>query len=700
MVGRGRAAAAAIPAWGWLTIIVLVSFAGRAWLARGMAGPFIMVDELFYSELGRSLADARELAIRGAQTTGYGLLYPLLIAPAYWVADSLVDAYTLVKTTNALVMSLAAIPAYLLARRVVGRRLALLAAVAAVLVPSMAYTGSVMTENAFYPLVLTVVLLQVRALEHPTRWRQLAVLAAIAVTCLVRIQAASLLLGVLTAPLLLGAIAGGFRRTVLAQRLTYALTAVAAIAVVGLQAARGRSLTDLFGAYAIVGETSYDTRRVLEYLAYHLAELDLYLAGVPIAATVVLLARSRRLEPALQAYLAGILASSAWIVVVASVFASRHAGRIQERNVFTVVPLFVIVLLAWLERGAPRPRRVAIPAAVGAAAAVLVIPFEDFVTTSAVSDTLMLLPWWAVLDKTGVEWIPLLVVTMMAAFAALFLLVPRRYALLVPLAVLVYWVVAFKPIWFGSYPWGYRQASVGAVFQGIRSVDRDWIDAAVGRDADVGVVWTGRPDRMVVNQNEFFNRSVGTIYYTRDPTPGGGGLETRVVVGPDGVVRTEDGRVLPERLFLITDGSIEPDGEEIARDELLGVSLWRSKGPLVSLNVVTGMYPDDTWSGPRVTYTRRRCDGGRLRVALGGDPNLFDGPTRITAVNGGGGRFAIAYRQDERPTWTVPLASRDGRCTVAFAIAPTAVPAEVVPGSGDDRVLGTHFYSFDYLPPR
>ena len=63
---------------------------------------------------------------------------------------------------------------------------------------------------------------------------------------------------------------------------------------------------------------------------------------------------------------------------------------------FALAPLFVILLLAWVERGAPRPRVLAPLAAAAAALLVLAIPFDRFVTTSAVSDTLMLLPWWAI----------------------------------------------------------------------------------------------------------------------------------------------------------------------------------------------------------------------------------------------------------------------------------------------------------------
>ncbi|MBA3427689.1 MAG: hypothetical protein H0U07_03845, partial [Actinobacteria bacterium] len=46
-----------VPApWAWLAGIVVASFLLRAWLARGMVAPFIMVDELIYSELARSIA--------------------------------------------------------------------------------------------------------------------------------------------------------------------------------------------------------------------------------------------------------------------------------------------------------------------------------------------------------------------------------------------------------------------------------------------------------------------------------------------------------------------------------------------------------------------------------------------------------------------------------------------------------------------
>ena len=90
----------------------------------------------------------------GATSLGWGVVYPLLVAPAWLLRENGLDAYRAALVVNALAMSLAAVPAFLFARMVVVQRAALLVAAGAVLVPTMALTGSVMTENAAYPLFL------------------------------------------------------------------------------------------------------------------------------------------------------------------------------------------------------------------------------------------------------------------------------------------------------------------------------------------------------------------------------------------------------------------------------------------------------------------------------------------------------------------------------------------------------------------
>jgi hypothetical protein len=193
------------------------------------------------------------------------------------------------------------------------------------------------------------------------------------------------------------------------------------------------------------------------------------------------------------------------------------------------------------------------------------------------------------------------------------------------------------------------------------------------------------------------------VYYGGGPTPGGL-AETEVTIGRrDGVVRLPDGSPVRAR-YVLVDDSIAPDGEPIARDELLGMTLWRVDGDLVSTTKVDGLYPNDTWSGPEVTYQRQRCDGGTLTVTLSSDPTLFEGKRTTVVARPAGGDPKIApfvnFGAAETTQLRVPLVSRDGVCVVRFEVSPTLVPSEVLPDSADDRELGAHFNAFVVEPSR
>ena len=150
----------------WLVAIVAISTAIRASIAVSSPSPWILPDEILYAELAKAIAAGGEPAVRGVPTLTWGVVYPLVIAPAWAVFTDPMTAYHAALAINALVMSSAAIPAYLLARMFVGSRPAVVVASMTVLVPSLSYTGVVMTENAFYPLFLWSVLLIARAVRN------------------------------------------------------------------------------------------------------------------------------------------------------------------------------------------------------------------------------------------------------------------------------------------------------------------------------------------------------------------------------------------------------------------------------------------------------------------------------------------------------------------------------------------------------
>ena len=109
-------------------LVVGISTVVRGTVAFARQTPMYFPDEYMYSELGRSISNGGRPLVRGTESTFPALLQPILTAPA-WLLGDVATSYHVVQAANALAVSLAAVPVYLLARRVgVGDRLALVAA--------------------------------------------------------------------------------------------------------------------------------------------------------------------------------------------------------------------------------------------------------------------------------------------------------------------------------------------------------------------------------------------------------------------------------------------------------------------------------------------------------------------------------------------------------------------------------------------
>src|SRR4029453_12325849 len=132
-----------------------------------------------------------------------------------------------------------------------------------------------------------------------------------------------------------------------------------------------------------------------------------------------------------------------WLVLEVAAFASAELLRVEERNMFYVAPLFLTALMLWVERGCPRPRLVAYPTVALAVTPVTVLPYTKLIGLPAVSDTTALVALWSAAPSFGgianLHWL-VLVVSLGACL--LFLLVPVRYALVLPLFVFVYFGVS------------------------------------------------------------------------------------------------------------------------------------------------------------------------------------------------------------------------------------------------------------------
>jgi hypothetical protein len=360
------------------------------------------------------------------------------------------------------------------------------------------------------------------------------------------------------------------------------------------------------------------------------------------------------------------------------------------------MPLFLIALLAWIQRGQPKPPRATIAATVAAAALPGVLPLQTLLNgVNSESDTIGLRPWWYLQNAlVGADGVPLVALLVSIALAAAFLWLPRRHAPWLPVLVAAGLLTVWLPLqlWDYSFP----KASLGALYQGINTgVDRDWIDAAVGRDADVAALWTNpSKDYFQIWENEFFNRSVRRVYDLGQPLPGAMPERTAEVDVASGRL-TSRGRPI-DADYVLVPSTTQLVGKVVAHDETPNgrLDLVRVAKPARLTTRIVGWYPPpDTWSGPTLTWTRSDCSGGSLTVVVRNDPSLAPHGQRIVArpAGGAGETFRLPARQ------TRPITVRfTAACRVTFTITPSAVPAQVIQGSTDTRELGAHFDSFAY----
>lgn len=673
--------------------LMLLAFAFRMWLNNRVEAPWLMGDELTYSEMAKSFAAGHGLEVRGAPPN-VRTLYPVLISPA-WLLDSVQAAYGATKTINTVAMTLAAIPLYAWARRLVSEGWALLAAALLLVMPAFAYTGMIMTESAFLPLFLLALYALARVLERPTVVWQLVAVAAIVPAVVIRLQGL-VLFAVLVTAIVLDAlvIARGGRaplQTFVARLRSLTATGVALVVlattylVYALVAYEG--LSDGLGGYRGVVDPDYSVWEGIRWTVFHAAELSFAVGLLPVSAFVLLAVAWMRPNVGSQerAFVCVTTAALVWIVPLAGFFASRYSGRIEERNMFFLEPLLLLALVAWVARGAPRPSRwtavaLAIPTALLAA-----LPLERLFSVPILSETLALIPLvrLSTLVEGGTDAMRVLLALGAAAAALLFVFVPRRLAAVTIGAVALFLALS---AWSAA---GTLRVQAEATRLETQTENADWIDEAVGSNSDVPFVFT--PD-LVANshllwQTEFWNRSVGDVFGLDSIDPTGKAVVPTTVDGRGRFVRSGDRRPLSPHYVLAQPG-LDIAGERVAAEGRL--VLYRVQGPLRLKTRLDGVYGDG-WSGPHASYKNYAQRPGTVRVDVGrgawGGPDV---PGRVTInvdrLDSGRRVSSARWVVHNGSRRTFRLRAPPAAFRVDVRVLPTFSPADY--GSTDQRQLG------------
>lgn len=138
-------------------------------------------DELLYYQIAESFATGRGLPVVNNYLTNFQkILYPLVIAPAFLVGNTVQQHIRAIALINSLVMSSCIFPSYLLASRLKLKRFARFGiALLSIYMWDMSYTASFLSEVLYYPLTLWVVYGYLVLLDNDFSYKQTLALACL-----------------------------------------------------------------------------------------------------------------------------------------------------------------------------------------------------------------------------------------------------------------------------------------------------------------------------------------------------------------------------------------------------------------------------------------------------------------------------------------------------------------------------------------
>jgi hypothetical protein len=645
---RAFARVAAVPAWIWVAGIVVASFGGRLFAAVARLTPYYLPDEYIYPSLARSLAEHGRPLIRGASVHFPALLDPIVTAPVWLVTNDPVTAFRLTQGIHAVFFSLAAIPAYLLCRRLgLAGWLCIAVAALTVAVPDGVYSSTMLADPLAYPLVLSAVYAGVCVVSQPTLRAQLAFTVFSTLGILARIQYVIVPLAVLAAEL----VADRFHVGQALRRLRLALVLLIVPPTL-LLATLGSGR--IFGVYAH-GSHAVHPASILHWFGLE-AMLLTYSAGwaiIPGALTglaVVLLRPRGRAEIAFAVTTVLLIVG---LLLEAAQIADTDSQRFQERYLFTLVPLLAVAFGLYVKRGLPGR----VPVGLLSAGLLLLaarVPLSGYAAAHNKDDSPTL---WAVLRFEGLTSVgngSLAFALVAAVLSVLVALVAFRK--LPAIVAIVGAIVACCAMSVGASAFDARTS------QSLRSSlphDIRWVDHARLGSVDLLSPPGSRKEQSW--QQLFWNTSVKRLLLLGSPPIDQFDAKQLKIAG-DGKLLV-DGR--PDRRALLVQtyaSTVQLSGVERVRHELI-FDLYRPVGTPRLRLLAAGRFADN-WLAPHGAITVWTKSGGTLQLVLALPTHTQVTPIVLTGKGikrtvrvRPGRRIPLSFRVPAGGVWTLHFSS-------------------------------------------
>jgi hypothetical protein len=622
-----------------LTLIVAGSFATRLVASSAHPVPRYFPDEYLYTAIGRALGAGQAPNVRGTSANFPALLEPILAAPFHALFSPEL-AYRLTQAENALLMSLAAVPVYLLARRLsLSARYALFCAVFAVAIPDLMFASFTLADPVAYPFAMGALAAGVSALDRPTRRTQLLFLGLAFLATFARIQYV-----VLPAAFVVASLVIDRRRALRTQRLPLVLLALPLLAALALGPAR------VFGYYSNVTNLHVGGQ-LLRWAGIDLFLLAFSTGIVLVPGALVALARPRgRTETAFAALAATF---GAGLVCEAALYASNGSARFQERYLFALLPLVPIAFGLYLKHGRPARIPVALLSLFFFALSAR-LPLSAYAEALGKTDSPFLVAVFRLEKAIGTVNGSFVLAGLAAAGAAGAVLVSRRGGVRYALgAALAFAFVAS----FGSTI--SDSANAREVRHRYLPANPSWVDATGLQDVTL-LQTAGAPPAGAIEQL-FWNRSITHLALVGDAMPTDVYAAPRVRVARDGTLLGVGGNVLVQD-FAAT--------AQFANARLVATastfSLWSAdSAPRLSL-LERGRFSDG-WLARSGRLSIWPDLAGRTRGTLRFTLSL-PAAAQATTVRFGKARYdvrpgerkTVIYTLDARGPWSLPFSTAGG----------------------------------------
>ncbi|MBI4896991.1 MAG: glycosyltransferase family 39 protein [Actinobacteria bacterium] len=509
----------------WM-LVSLITFV----LASGHESPRRYQDEFLFWGVAKSFAGGDGLTWRGEGIGLYYFMYPVLLAPAFWIGSSVAASYTIVHLINSLMMAGVVFPAYFMARQMLGKGPAALAAVMAVSVPAMNYAGVIGTESLAYPVCVAAFGGMILSIARPRRRNWLLALGLIVMAVFTRAQFAVLAPVYFAALIFAGLMRERAERSdyIRVQREPLAVL-IAGFAMVGvLFLIKGHGVVGLYaGVFEGVSPTFDDVWYWVKGLT---ADVYVFTAVIPAVALLAMFMRGEnRRDPFVGALLAVTLIATIAFIAEVTWFSAinpynwRIRNIFYERYMFYLGPLyFTALFVAW--------KRVSVMAALFSSV-LAVIAMKGFQTDSVLipfsydAFGMTLIGWYMDGHANVIPNIGRFLAGITALLTALYCISRIERSYLARLFGIVTITIVFSVLLVGQgWTWHLARMYSHDAFRGVPK-PANFIDRNADEDVGMVITYTDSPEMYFTT--EFWNDRVTRMFAT-DAVP----IKTPIMYSP------------------------------------------------------------------------------------------------------------------------------------------------------------------------